>query len=71
MAESFRATHNTLEYSPRGMSLQEYMVAILQRGCLPKRRLLPPLSNHRFSTNVSLRPTPEELCHRDLMVFPE
>jgi hypothetical protein len=41
-AKFFRATLNPLEYFPGRVSLHEYMVAILQRGCLPKRRLLPP-----------------------------
>ena len=69
IAEFFRTTRTLLEYSPSGVSLHEYMVAILQRGCLPKRRLLPPFSNHRFSTNTLLRPTPEGPCHHDLIVL--
>ena len=49
IAKFFGATHKALEFSPCRVSLHEYMAAILQRGCLPKRRLLPPFSNHRFS----------------------
>ena len=62
IARFVRPTHNALEYSPSGTSLHEYMAAILQRGCLPKRRLLPPFSNHRFS-KILLPWTLEKRCH--------
>jgi len=62
IARFVRPTHNALEYSPSGTSLHEYMAAILQRGCLPKRRLLPPFSNHRFS-KILLLWTLEKRCH--------